>query len=382
MSIDDYKLCDLFEHIPFLMDDSKRWKAYFYKSGDPCLYTDFAASEKVPDGDPLNYNRGMAGGNWAYYTVTNVCDTNNKEISEICSEKTTLNQGESITGNAQSSRLSLIGTNGSSTSKFLVEDIGLGGIQEWSLPKYIEPKKEKWGSVLGHQKMIPELTPPYVRGSRLGIRTAHIYVPEPPKLPCEGCLDFCCDCSLRCRKGGFPPLSYISGKQILRDPCEPSCTDPESAALGKPLGNEQHCYCVATNPVTNQDYITFLNYVAKNDIFGGNNSGYTSRTKDTSILDLWNIDMYPIIKREVFSDPIHKYFYHCDDIVSELPVVNVTFYGAIWFIKWMRSGFLNMFPYSQQSLDLDSSKQNCGDDCIDALIRAGYTWDYNPIMIY
>lgn len=377
------KLCTLHKHIPFLMDDSKRWKAYFYENGDPCKYFLFAGSDKVPDGDPVSPNgAGMAGGNWAFMTTLTKCDYIYKNIVGIgqCDTNTKyLNQGIGITPNAQSSKLSLVGTTGSSSSKFNVQDIGLGGIQEWSLPKYLEPNKEKWGSIFGHQKIYPELSPPYTRGPRLGIRTAHIFLGMCP--PCE---DACCNCKLLCAEGVDPPI-YNDGVKIKKSPCELPCSDPYTQSIGKSLGYEDTCFCVAPTPVSNTDYVTFLNTIAKNDIFGGDNSGFTQIVKDQEIdhedkdarLDLWNIDMFPAISRDVTNDSIHKYIYRTN--LGNFPVVNVTFYAAKWYIKWMRSDFVNPFKFSKLQLDNDPTKINC-DDAVLELINADYKWDYNPLL--
>jgi hypothetical protein len=85
--------------------------------------------------------------------------------------------------------------------------------------------------------------------------------------------------------------------------------------------------------------------------------------------------MAPSISRDTTNDSIHKYIYSTN--IGNLPVVNVTFYAAKWYIKWMRSDFVNPFKFSQLELDNDPTKINCNDAVLE-LIDADYKWDYNP----
>jgi len=315
---------------------------------------DFPGNNDSPLGGTVSeqYNCN-ADASWAFYTDEQGCVPGFDPTEFFCPSGTETFMGLKSTPTDQACTIANTGSSSAANSKrYDATDFGFVGCQEWAVFPGWETYTPEYGAIVGHARGAETYaahSAKNTRGPRLGFRW--IYIPPSPPLPYANiCLVDCMPLSMsEVGDAGFD-IVFDSQDIEQEQPIHIPAIAPDVYNRG--FINEK--ICPSTYLVTNAQYTEFLNTIAKNDVFGGED------------LELWHYSMLPAISRTEHPDPIHKYFYSCNPKTANLPVTNVNLIGASYYIKWMNAFWCKPFVHDQQSLDSNPALSNC-DDCIEAI---------------
>ena len=348
----------------FLLNSEQARKSFFYNGYD----VDFQENAvmvtykwnktpdgllDIPNGGPLdeNYN-GTGYGNYAYHIKQQRCEDSDQQ-NLICPSGYEPFIGQVTGPTAQSSAVANAGTsNGAGLApRYAIDDIMYAGVQEWAL-LYNENGLLNFGTIIGPNKgsnVDSKHSALHTRGPRLGFRIAMVSSEQDPS-PCIACPQ---KGIIECFNG-VGDSGYVEVCPDMAEDCEDPITIPAIMPDDDGRGYVNYGILVQSNLVTTSKYLRFLNSIAVNDYYGGED------------LKLWDHSMMPNIKRIEHSDPIHKYSYIGNPEALSQPVTNVNLYGAAYYTKWINAYFCIPFKYSQYELDNNPELSNC-EDCVDLI---------------